>query len=505
MKKGSRTSLNGSEWRSPNTFWRASTKLSANLYTVIVRLPWVIAIVVISTIVIQGLTQSTTVIKDISVPKTLAEAGYTADVAGHRMRDALYEFKQQARTQMRRPEVALAGELPTIVVPTVGISLDAIVSSLRTVFRSTRSRTITGEITINKDLLWLVLRIDGEKFYQSEVGVALGKPDDLFKAAAFDVMKKIKPYLAVVSLTDEKPEAALLVAQQTLARMPRDDEDIAWLHNLRAGIYLYYLKDNLKAAEAIKLALGANSKLSVVRVNHGVLLERLGRGEEATAEFLMAVRFDQGNPIPHLELGDYYKRQKKIDAAIAEYQKAIDLDTTDAGAHAALGLAFASKENFDGAIAEFQKVVDLEPKSAAAHVALGLAFASKENFDGAIAEFQKVVDLEPKNVVAHNGLGLAFAGKANFDAAIAEFQKAIELDSNDAATHRYLGLAFASKGNFDAAIPEYQQAIDLDPTDTDNFDAAIAEYEHKKAIALDPKDARTHTNLGNVFKDAAGG
>src|SRR5262245_20410367 len=134
MENGSQTSLNGSERRSSSAFWRASTNISANLYSVIVRLPWVILIVVISTMFIQGLTQQTTVIKDISVPKTLAEAGYTSDVAGHRMRDALYELKKQSRTQMKRPEVALAGELPAIVVPTVGISLDAIVSSLRTLF-----------------------------------------------------------------------------------------------------------------------------------------------------------------------------------------------------------------------------------------------------------------------------------------------------------------------------------------------------------------------------------
>src|SRR5215467_11074105 len=112
MEKESQTSLEGSERRSSSAFWRASTNISANLYTVIVRLPWVIAIAFIGAIVIQGLTQQTTVIKDISVPKILAEAGYTSDVAGHRMRDALYEFKKQARTEMRRPEVALAGELP---------------------------------------------------------------------------------------------------------------------------------------------------------------------------------------------------------------------------------------------------------------------------------------------------------------------------------------------------------------------------------------------------------
>src|SRR5262245_36491247 len=363
METGSRTSL--TKRQSPNTFWQASTKISANLYAVIVRLPWVIAIVFISWIVIQGLTQQPTVIKDISVPKTLSEAGYTSDVAGHRMRDALYELKKQAHTQMRRPEVALAGELPAIVVPTVGISLDAIVSSLRTLFRSTRSRTITGEVTINNDLLWLVLRIDGEKFYQSESGVAQDKPDDLFKAAAADVMTKIKPYVAVAALADEQPEAALLMAQQMLSRLPPGDEDIAWLHNLRAAIYLD-LKDNLNATEALELA-STNRDLPIVRITRGRLLEWLGKHEESTAEFKMAVKKDQTNSTSHLQLGDYYRRQNKIDAAIAEFQKAHDLDRTDADPHIALGVVFLNQNKIDAAIAELQKAIGLDPKYAGVH------------------------------------------------------------------------------------------------------------------------------------------
>lgn len=347
MEKRSRTSP-GSERRSQNTFWQASTNISANLYTVIVRLPWVIAIAVISIIVIQGLTQQTTVIKDISVPKTLAETGYTSDVAGHRMRDALDELKQRTGTPMKKPEVALAGELPTIVVPTVGISLDAIVSSLRTLFRTTRSRTITGEVTIDKGLLWLVLRIDGRKFYQSEAGVALDKPDDLFKAASFDVMKEIKPYLAAASLREEKPEAALLVAQQALAQMPLGDEDIAWLHNLRAGIYLNYLKeeDLDAAAEALKLAFSAKEDLWVVRINQGELLDKLGREEEATAEYSMAIKLAPKHPTAHLFLADHYSKHDKMDAAIAEYQTAVDLDPKDAYSRASLGFCSCNQGQF---------------------------------------------------------------------------------------------------------------------------------------------------------------
>ena len=44
----------------PNRVRRAVTKLFANLYTLSIRLPWVIAVRVIGILVIHGLTQDAT-------------------------------------------------------------------------------------------------------------------------------------------------------------------------------------------------------------------------------------------------------------------------------------------------------------------------------------------------------------------------------------------------------------------------------------------------------------
>jgi tetratricopeptide (TPR) repeat protein len=59
------------------------------------------------------------------------------------------------------------------------------------------------------------------------------------------------------------------------------------------------------------------------------------------------------------------------------------------------------------------------------------------------------------------------------DEAIAEFNQAIALDPKFAAAHHNLGSALHAKNQLDDAIAEY-----------------------KKAIALDPKDAQAHSNLG---------
>jgi hypothetical protein len=126
------------------------------------------------------------------VPKELEERGYTPEVAGKRMRDAIGRFASSVNTAMKNPEIAMPGELPNIVVPTVGISLDAIVASIRTLLRSTRSRSVTGEFTSVNKQLWLRLRLDGREIYSSPPG-DVDKPDDLLPAAAAAVLKNIQP------------------------------------------------------------------------------------------------------------------------------------------------------------------------------------------------------------------------------------------------------------------------------------------------------------------------
>jgi len=75
-----------------------------------------ITVVVVATLLVQNLTRRTIAIEPVSVPKELAENGYTPDVAARRLRDAVNVFVAQAQTSMKGPEIALRGDVPDIVV-----------------------------------------------------------------------------------------------------------------------------------------------------------------------------------------------------------------------------------------------------------------------------------------------------------------------------------------------------------------------------------------------------
>jgi tetratricopeptide (TPR) repeat protein len=65
--------------------------------------------------------------------------------------------------------------------------------------------------------------------------------------------------------------------------------------------------------------------------------------------------------------------------------------------------------------------------------------------------------------MAHNNLGSALYDKGQVDEAIASYRKAIELDPQDAKAPNNLGEVLRAKGQLDEAIACYHKALDLDP------------------------------------------
>jgi hypothetical protein len=274
--------------RSPSLIWRGTIFVLGWAYALVSKLPIIIAIVVIGTIIVQGLTQHATVVNPISVPKELADRGYTPDVAGHRLRDAMTEYTNRYHSSKKNPEVALSGDQPTIVVPTVGISLDAVVSSMRTLLRSTRSRSISGEITVRESKLWLRLRLDGVEFYTSKTGAEIDKPDDLFSDAVQDVLTEISPYFVAVALQQTNPDAAKKFVDEEIAKLPAGSEDLPWLYNSR-GIYYQARKDYPAAMQALQTAIKLNDHLAAAHVNLGSVYRNENKNDLASAEFHRAI------------------------------------------------------------------------------------------------------------------------------------------------------------------------------------------------------------------------
>jgi tetratricopeptide (TPR) repeat protein len=410
---------------------RAAQFVLRNYNDFFTKLPWAVVIVIIVAILIRGLTERVTVIRPLSVPQALADSGYTPEVAGGRLRDALTEFIEAANSLMHSPEMALPGELPDVVVPSVGISLDAIMSSVRTLLGITRSRTITGEFTIAGGRLWLRLRIDGRELYTSGEGVDPERPDDLLKAAAPVVLSEIKPYIVASSLASSDPAQALDRIDAIISRYPESDDNVVWAYNLRGYIYLGQ-KDYAHAIEALNKAIRLDGHIATFHLNLAAVFAGQGDLDKAIAEDRRAIKDDPQSAVAHNNLGVALRDIGRSGQAAAEHREAIRLDPGHSRGHSNLCAALHDTGKSEEALAECRKAVKLDPNDVASLNNLGFMLEDAGKPDEAIAEYRQAIKIGPSYVLAHHNLGDALRGKGMTQDAIAEFQAALKIDPTDA-------------------------------------------------------------------------
>jgi tetratricopeptide (TPR) repeat protein len=479
----------------------------------IMALSWIIIFVVIGVLIAQDLARDVVTIEPIAVPKTLADNGYTPEVASHRLRDAInhYAGVNRAASLIEQLNIAPSDELPDFVIPQIGLSLNAVVSSIRSVLHYGSGRRISGELILH-DKLALRLRVDGQHIYSS--GFDAENPDDLLASAMPAVMEKIQPYIAALAFYRDHPEQAVEKAEDIIARSEESDANVQLAYMLK-GNYFYDHGNYAEAERWLRKSVRLNWSNPAPHNNLGRALQRETRFDDAVAQYQRAISINPKWATPYNNLGtalqDKATPTGKQDDAIVQFRRAIELDRHYANPHNNLGLAYFRQNNVVDAIMEYQHAIALDPKIAIFHDNLGNAFYHEGKTEDAIAEYRRAVEIDPKFATAHNNLGLALASVGKTDDAIAEYRRAIEIYPKYANAHANLGMALYHQGKTEEAIAEYRRAIEIDPkhatahndlglalSSEGKTEDAIAEY--RRAIEIAPNYKGARENLEKVLQ-----
>jgi tetratricopeptide (TPR) repeat protein len=173
----------------------------------------------------------------------------------------------------------------------------------------------------------------------------------------------------------------------------------------------------------------------------------------------------RGQENSRIILGNELLRMGRAEEANAQFQKALELAPNDMEAYWNIGYAFVRYGRVDEAIALYQKALHIRPDSAIACYNLGNALLQKGRVDEAILEYQKAVEIQPAFALAHDNLGAALQQMGRLDEAIPQYQKAAQLKPDFASTRVNLANALAQEGRDNEAIPQYQKALQLNPAD----------------------------------------
>jgi Tfp pilus assembly protein PilF len=414
--------------------WARFKAVISALASNLARIASLAILIVVASLIVQDLSRDLIIIEPIPVPKAISDNGLTAEIASRRVRDTLGSYAYRAGSMMKGPLVSPQSELVDIVVPKIGLSLDAIVSTIRSLLHYGTRQTVSGEIVIRDEHAWLRLRVDGQEVYSSPVGRDLERVDEMFVDAAPALMEKIRPYLVASTIYDEDREEGFKRANSIVARLPESNIDVEWAYIL-IGNYYAETKDYARGKEAFLKAIWINGNNALAHNNRGTAFLEEEELELAEVEFRRAIKLDPNFALAHLNLGRVYLEQGELDKAAAQYRRAIELDPKNAGMHSVLGNLLRKQGKVDEAAAEYQRAFALDPKNAYAHASFGSVLREQVKIDEATREFQRAIELDPKNANLHSALGFILYEQGEFNEAAEECQRAIEFDPKNATLH----------------------------------------------------------------------
>lgn len=197
--------------------------------------------------------------------------------------------------------------------------------------------------------------------------------------------------------------------------------------------------------------------------NCGAIYQAMGRTDDASACFELALAIQPNSPEAHYGLGLARQTQSKDADAVTCFERALLLDPSYVEAAGALGLSFRRLGRVDDAIAMFERALALDGGSADVHNALAEALREKGFEEEAITHFERAIALRPDFPAALNNLGSLQQALGRYDAALVSFDAALTTHPDYAAVWTNKGFALQELGRFEDAREAFSRAIALEP------------------------------------------
>jgi hypothetical protein len=206
----------------------------------------------------QAVTSSAIEVAPVSVPKDLAENGYTSEAVTLQLREALLDLVKQARTAKRTVNVVSQKDEPTIDLPQTGMSLDTIAAEIRERFGLGDWWKVSSSIESADGKIRLNVCLEGASGHNGipPISKNSNQIDELFSSAAQSIFEIIDPYIVAASYANKDQKTAIELARKIILASSKDNSSAAWAHVLMS--YINLNRGNLSEAKkeaktAIKL------------------------------------------------------------------------------------------------------------------------------------------------------------------------------------------------------------------------------------------------------------
>ncbi len=335
--------------------------------------------------------------------------------------------------------------------------------------------------------------------------------------------------------------------QDLLPHVPKSFE----VHELLGLVYAAQSQD-ANAIEQLELAVRLKPDSAAARTNLAASLFHSGKSELAEEQFRKALQLEPQDYDANHNLGEFYIQSRKIAAATPLLEKAQEIrpSSYDNGYDLALayfltgqlGQARKLVENlvklknagelhnllgqieekdgkFVAAANEFEIAAHMDP-SEENLFDWGSEFLLHRTYEPAIDVFEQATKRYPNSPRLMIGLGMALYSRGKYDEAVKALLTAADLNPSDPRCYLFLSKAYDSSPNqAEEVIQRFRRFSELQPNNAlalyyyamslwkgkraedPNLNLQEIESLLQKSIALDPKLAEAHVQLGNLYAD----
>ncbi|MGD0192058.1 MAG: tetratricopeptide repeat protein [Rhizomicrobium sp.] len=511
----------------------------------------IVGVLAVGIIIYQEYSGPTIVIQPITVPKDLAEKGFTESVAAQRLRDdinLLYggsphnpthvvpvSFRESrttalplpllkayippsaaketisVSTEFRTSKILLAADRPQIVIPEVQVSLDTIVSSVLDFFGLSRRVEISGEFVEENNQLILTLRSNRDGLiYQESQKADAPSATPLTSSRAGSTPPAPTPYdpdSLLEPAAEKVLDAGHLSASVAMARWLSGHDDAAF----RKANYIILSCHDSQDENVIQ-----------ARLIQGWVYENNGDYDDAIKSALTVVGVKPQYSLYHsnlftdgyILLGRALYEHGQYENAVKQFRNAVRWTPEDAGAHIIVA-AYGDIGDSEAAIAEYRRVLQIDPHNFEAHRLLYDELRRAGNIYGMRAEYYAVKEFSPTLALVENGDTLNLDGK--YGDALFEYNEAIKLDNDNILAYSGIGHVFENAHVFDKAVSVFKKALTLSPknfsilddlgdsllaqsnygTEQNLANARLAFSRYEQVLAADHTDV--HAKIGKIL------
>jgi tetratricopeptide (TPR) repeat protein len=323
------------------------------------------------------------------------------------------------------------------------------------------------------------------------------------------------------------------------------------VHELLGLVYAAQSQD-AQAKKHLETAVRLKPDSAAARTNLAANLVRMGKLDLAEAEFKKAIKLEPRNFDANHNLGELYARSGRVTDAAPFLEQAHRIDPSSYDNGYDLALAYI----LTGRLTDARQLVqDLLKKKNAAELHNLLAEIEEKDgkFVPAAKEYETAAHMDPgesnlfdwgSELLIHHtlepaidvfrhaterypnsprlliGLGMSLYSRGNYDEAVKSLLRAADLNPSDPSGYLFLSKAYdSSPSQADDVIQRFRRFAELQPRNPrasyyyamslwkgkraqdPGLDLQQIESLLKKAIALNPKFAEAHLQLGNLYSD----